>query len=137
MSGSGSGGMIKLVIAVVLLIAAGTIFTIARRGDSEERKAAQAPRDLVCTKCGQHFQLPGDQATAAFEAAPQPPPPTQTQGPRTRATGGVRPPRMIKCSQCGEMAAVNAVKCEKHNVYYPVTNADGTRGICPQCKEEN
>jgi hypothetical protein len=129
----------KVVISVVLLLAAVLIFlgSLGKLpGQTDQAaQAVEAPRDLICTKCGHHFQLSGKEAIARFDAAPDPKPPADAS-PRIRAARGNRPPKMIACEKCNEFAAVNAAKCEQHGAYFPKINADGSRGRCPQCPVE-
>lgn len=123
----------KVIMAVVLFLVAGLIFIKNRPGSDVASSVNEAPREFVCTKCNIHFQLPAKEAMAALDAAPEPPPLPITDAPRARAMRDSRPPKMIKCTKCGKDAAVSAQKCELHGVFFPLFNADGTRGQCPQC----
>lgn len=127
---------LKLIAAIVLLVAAGVIF-VATRGDSEEekyRKELMKPRDLICTRadCGHSFKLSAEETKAAFDAAPEPAAPSE-EGGRTRRDAVRRPPKMIKCPKCGEESVVLAAKCPTHDVLFPSFMPDGTKGKCPKC----
>jgi len=125
----------KLLIAVLLFIVAIVIFVKFGMGPSEKSALAEDAKklDFVCTKCGAHSQLTNDEMRAASPAAGA----QQPSGDETRRVRGgrmaERRPVTIACPKCGEKAAVQAVHCAQHDVYYPVENLDGSPGKCPKC----
>ncbi len=128
-----SGNAMKIVVAVVLFVAAGVMLVVLRSEQDAPALAEDAVmQDLVCTDCGHQFQLSYDNLQQALKAAPPVERPTGgSSAGRTRTSG--RRPTPISCPQCNENTAFRAAFCKEHSQYYPAQLADGSRGACPDC----
>ena len=125
------GNAVKIAIVVVGIGIAITVFALTRKAPEPERKAEV--KDLVCTKCQAHIQMPIPEFDKAISEAPMrenPAAGSESGGPRARSA--VNLPRFLKCPKCSEDALLAAAKCPNSDTWYPVVNADGTRGKCPE-----
>jgi hypothetical protein len=125
----------KLVLAIALFAVAIIVYLKFGREPSNAGVLAEDAKkpDYVCTKCGEHFQPTLEEVQKASLGGG-----TQQfgEGGGPRVRGGRTAARQVVtlvCPKCGEKTAVAAVRCEQHNVYYPVEKPDGSRGKCPKC----
>jgi hypothetical protein len=123
------GNAVKIAIIVVALGVALVLLARSRRDVKPKDEGQLAQRDLVCTKCQNHFQMPTADYQAAMKAAPKPTPMEGEGGARVRGRG-VKPV-MLKCPKCGADAAVLGAKCQNSDNWYPMVKPDGTPGSCP------
>ena len=128
----GKSSVIKIVIILAALGAAGVIYaTTSREEKAGVAKDAKAI-DVVCTKCGNSFQVPYEEYKSAQKAAAAQRS-GEDDGARMKRRRDVKPP-VLTCPQCNEQSALAANRCPTHSTYYPKMNEDGTKGRCPQCK---
>lgn len=125
------GNGTKIGVVVVALALAVGIFVFTRKPQEPTYVGKENQRDLVCTKCGEHFAMGLIEWEAAVKAAPKPPPEAPEEGSAPRTRRGSAKPTMIPCPKCNEAAAVPAVKCADSDKWYPKINPDGTPGKCP------
>jgi DNA-directed RNA polymerase subunit M/transcription elongation factor TFIIS len=127
----GKSSIVKIIIIVAALGAAGVIYaTTSREEKAGVAKDAKAI-DFVCTKCGHSYQVPYEEFKTAQKAAAAQKS-DEEGGSKMKRRRDVKPPLMT-CPQCGEQAALPANRCPTHSIYYPKQNADGSKGKCPQC----
>jgi hypothetical protein len=124
------GNAVKIAIVVVGIGIAVTVFALTRKQPTAEFVGDKKIKDLVCTKCLAHVEMPLADFDKAIKEAPVRENTAASEGgPRPRSTAVL--PRLLKCPKCGEDTMLPAAKCPKSDTWYPVVNADGTRGKCP------
>jgi hypothetical protein len=124
------GNATKIGIVVVALALSVGIFVFTRKPQEAQYVGKESQKDLVCTKCSEHFTMAIKEWEEAVKVAPRAQGDASAdQGPRVRRIPAK--PGLIKCPKCNEAAAVPAAKCEQSDKWYPKVNPDGTPGKCP------
>ena len=124
------GKGLKIGIAIIAFAAAGVVYFITSRPEALPAEVVEATMvDLICESCGEHSQDTAENLDKV-EVPGGVKQPGEGEGAVRRLA---RLPSKYPCPKCGQTTAVHARLCPDHNVYYPVTSADGGRGKCPQC----
>jgi hypothetical protein len=122
------GNAVKIGIVVVALTVAVVVFAVSSKKESAKSYETKTMKDLVCTKCNAHFEMPIADYEKAYAAAPK----RENVAPGVaRARHMAELPRLLKCAKCGEETALPAAKCQNSDTWYPIKNPDGTTGKCP------
>jgi hypothetical protein len=124
------GNAVKIAIVVVGIGIAVTVFALTRKQPTLERINQKQNKDLVCVKCKAHIEMPIEEFEKAITAAPaRENTAGADSGPRARSS--VNLPKLLKCPKCNEDGLLAAAKCPKSDTWYPVVDADGKKGKCP------
>ena len=119
---SRSKQMVIACAAVLIMAVAGYLTFSSARGGNANR-AVVTDSTYICLNDAHTFSLTPAQVTVEEKAA------RAAQGEE-----GMRgPPPKLKCPQCGQFAAVKAVKCPKDGTLIPVQDKTGQPGKCPKC----
>jgi hypothetical protein len=116
---------------VLLIAIAVTVFAVTRKEPTAQYVGEKKTKDLVCTKCQAHIEMPVADYDKALKEAPtrENTAASEGEGPRPRSAAIL--PKLLKCPKCGEQTLLAALKCPKSDTWYPVIEADGKRGKCP------
>ncbi len=126
------GNAVKIGIIVVALAVVIAVVVASRKKDGPQFVEGKGPathKDLVCMDTMKHFQMPIADYDAKAAEAKANQPQEQQSGPRPR--GRYARPTLIPCDECDGGYATLAEKCPNSDTWYPIRNADGSKGRCP------
>ncbi len=120
---------VMLFTAVVAVSAAIATIVFKSREPKSAVAADARPITCLCTKCEYHFEIAYEEYARAVKGEPG-----GTGGARVSAVGEAKAAvGGLRCESCGASDVVAANHCERHKVYYPNRNANGSLGRCSQC----
>ena len=123
---------IKVGIIAVALVGAGVLAIGSLTGDPDVPDDAPKVETSywTCTACDQQYEMTPDELAEAEDSAK-----TET----IESTGAIRTRfqaarRLYPCRSCGEIKAMQCLKCQLHGEIYPAVQPDGKPGACSQCQ---
>jgi hypothetical protein len=129
-----SANNIKLAVAVVVLLAAGTIYHFTSDPASND-SGDDTKTEWYCTACNKPFVLTAAELAKSMRLAEREVKKESgpTDAPQARGRGNVTTVNIAKCPFCKEWHGEAARTCAKCGEIFPAKTKEGEPTVCPKC----